>query len=485
MAAAARVVPGELVMRLKSIPSSWIDKNGYRFDCNPYMSGGIEAKVLLDSLECEIEALSHLTKGGAKGIYHAGREKRHWVTSKEFGIPFLGSTDIFKADLSGLPLMSKKQVARNKAFTIEEGWTLITRTGTTGRMVFSGSNLSGMACSEHVMRVIPDEARVDSGYMYTFLKSRYGVPLVVAGTYGSIIQSIEPEHIASLPVPRIGVSLEAEIGNLIRSSVRFRQEAEDLLAGAVSDVDSLCENIEVPKYSKIRKPDIKVVNSNKIKSALRFDPFFYGSSAELSDRYLTQLEMYLDIKTVGEVVKEVFETTRFGRVSIDDPAYGCQFFSITDMVQFDPKPDSYISKKQADSVRAVVEKGWLILPRVGQLNGVFGTACYIPDHLDKVAVSDNNIRIIPNSEEDGAYLWAALSTSTCYQQIIRRACGTSIPYLDAHRVKQIPMPWPCESRRKEIALKVIDAMKKRSLASENESKAVAMLEKAIERMAKN
>jgi type I restriction enzyme S subunit len=52
------------------------------------------------------------------------------------------------------------------------------------------------------MRVVPDAEKIPPGYLYAYLSSKFGVPLVVGGTYGAIIQHIEPEHIANLPVPR-------------------------------------------------------------------------------------------------------------------------------------------------------------------------------------------------------------------------------------------------------------------------------------------
>jgi len=165
---------------------------------------------------------------------------------------------------------------------------------------------------------------------------------------------------------------------------------------------------------------------------------------------------------------------------VDDATYGVPFLSFSDLVRFDPKTNSLISKKQATKVRARVGSGWLILPRVGQLQGVFGTVCYIPAHLDGIGVSDNNIRIVPDDEASGAYLWAALSTKLSYQQIVRRACGTSIPYLDAKRVRQIPVPWPDERKRSAIAELVVAAMRARSEASTLEDRSRQRLESAIE-----
>ena len=82
------------------------------------------------------------------------------------------------------------------------------------------------------MKVVPDEAKIPPGYLYAFLSSKFGVPLVVSGTYGAIIQHIEPEHIASLPVPRFGDEIEIEIAKLIDSAANARSEAVLILKEA-------------------------------------------------------------------------------------------------------------------------------------------------------------------------------------------------------------------------------------------------------------
>ena len=193
------------------VMASWMEDNGRRLDCNPYLSGGFEAKVLLNKLDAKKQRLNEVTER----IIHAGRESRKYVTDPEQGVPFLGSTDILAADLSWLPLLSKKQVDKNPLFTIQEGWTLITRSGTIGRMAYARPDMAGMACSEHVLRVVPDRTKILPGYLYAYLSSRFGVALIVSGTYGSIIQHLEPNHIADLPVPRLGDALEEKIHNLI------------------------------------------------------------------------------------------------------------------------------------------------------------------------------------------------------------------------------------------------------------------------------
>src|SRR5205807_610225 len=164
------------------------------------------------------ETLHELTKGGLQGIYHAGREGRTYVKNPAHGVPFLGSTDILVADLSWLSLLARKQVAANLRFTIQEGWILITRSGTIGKMAYTRKEMAGMACSEDVMRVVPDPDKILPGYLYAYLSSRFGVPLIVSGTYGAIIQHIEPNHIAKLPVPIAPENLQRKAHDLISLS---------------------------------------------------------------------------------------------------------------------------------------------------------------------------------------------------------------------------------------------------------------------------
>ena len=34
-------------MKIKAIPSKWLEANGRRLDCGPYMTGAVEARMLI------------------------------------------------------------------------------------------------------------------------------------------------------------------------------------------------------------------------------------------------------------------------------------------------------------------------------------------------------------------------------------------------------------------------------------------------------
>ncbi|MCP4696036.1 MAG: restriction endonuclease subunit S, partial [Gammaproteobacteria bacterium] len=130
-------------MKVKTIPSTWLVRKGHRFDSKPFISGALEARMILENL-----AVKKVPLGGLAEIYHAGRESRAWVNDPKYGTPFLGGSSILAADLSNLPLISNKKIVQNPRFIIHEGWTLITRSGTVGRMAYVRPEMDGMACSE-------------------------------------------------------------------------------------------------------------------------------------------------------------------------------------------------------------------------------------------------------------------------------------------------------------------------------------------------
>jgi len=104
-----------------------------------------------------------------KGIFNGPRFPRTYVSDPSHGIPFLGSTDILDVELTHLQLLSKRQVAQNPDLIVQEGWTLITCSGTIGRMAYARSEMSGMAGSQHFMRVLPNRDEIRAGFLFAYL----------------------------------------------------------------------------------------------------------------------------------------------------------------------------------------------------------------------------------------------------------------------------------------------------------------------------
>jgi type I restriction enzyme S subunit len=194
----------KLVKTKKPVMASWIRELGHRLDAPPFLSGAIEARKAIESLPVRRDRLCEATRNGIQGVFHAGRLKRVWAADPVHGIPFLSGSDILQADFSNLPLFSRIAANTFPKLFIEEGWTLISRSATIGRLAYVRSDMAKCVCSEDVLRVVPDTNKIPPGFLYAFLSSKFGLPIITSGTYGSIIQHLEPEHITNLPVPRLG-----------------------------------------------------------------------------------------------------------------------------------------------------------------------------------------------------------------------------------------------------------------------------------------
>lgn len=445
------------------VRSGWLDEGGRRLDCNPYMSGALEARDTLKRLPVT-EKLSAVTAR----IFHAGREARLWVSDADHGVLFMGSSDIRVADFSALPLIAKRQVERNPLFTLGSGWTLITRSGTIGRMAYARPDMAGMACSEHVLRVVPDVGRIPSGYLYAFLSSRYGVPLVVSGTYGAIIQHIEPEHIAELPVPRFGPVFEQEVAQLIDAAAAERVAASKHRRAALELFQA--------KIGWSRHADS--IALAPMASALlgRMDAFHYSPRVETGR---ASLAVHFGVR-LGDQVERVFEPNRGSRLKVTDPAFGVPFLSSSSVFELNPSAEYLVSRSLTPHLEGLLVSDCdVLIPRSGQLGGIIGRAVLpLPMNVGQ-AGSEHLVRVRCHSPQDAAYLWAVLASEPGYWALVGTAFGSSIPSLDSSLISDLTIPWLSDLDRQEIGALAEKAVVAQNKGNELEAKAVALLEEKI------
>lgn len=447
----------------KAVRAAWLEEGGRRLDCNPYMSGALEARDALRRLS-KTEILSDVTER----IFHAGREGRTWVDDPRYGIPFMGSSDILSADLSTLPLISKKQVERNPLFKLGEAWTLITRSGTIGRMAYVRPDMAGMACSEHVLRVVPKPDRIPPGYLYAFLSSRYGVPLVVSGTYGAIIQHIEPEHIADLPVPRFESNFEQKVAQAVEAAAVERVAASQHRRAAIELLEAKIDWSDQPRPIAIAPMASSLLG--------RMDAFHYSPRVEAGR---SALSSHRSVR-LGDQVERVFEPNRGSRLKVTDPAFGVPFLSSSSVFELNPSAEYLVSRSLTPHLEGLLLSDCdVLLPRSGQLGGIIGRAVLpLPMNVGQ-AGSEHLVRVRCHSPSDAAYLWAVLASEPGYWALIGTAFGSSIPSLDSSLISELMVPWLSEADRQEIATLASKAVAAQNKGNELETAAVDLLEEKI------
>lgn len=452
----------------KTVPSTWLVNNGRRLDCGPYLSGAVEAKEILR--RHSTAPLKDLTAGHYGGIFNGPRFPRIYVENHEHGVPFLGSTDILEADLSHLSLLSKKQVANNPSLVLDEGWTLITCSGTIGRMAYSRPDMKGMAGSQHFMRVCPAKEKIPPGYLYAFLSSRFGVPMVISGTYGAIIQHIEPHHIADLPIPRLG-DVEDEAHELVQRAADLRSEASQMIFEQIQSLEVEIGGGDIAwKHKSPQSFDIEPISSKSLKN--RFDAFHYiGFVGEAFKN------AKVDLVPISQYANALYPPF-LKRIRADEG--GIEFLGGTEALTLTQKSDLFVSSRSKNIEKFIVKRGFILFQCDGQRYGIFGRPILANRSIIGKAVTQHMMRIIPNSTSDSGYIFIYLATEFGRRFIMRFSAGTSIPSLNENGARQILIYWPEKQRRREIGKIAEKAWEDRAKATEIENQARALVENTIE-----
>lgn len=161
-----------------------------------------------DETRSEIEALAsrrgwRLSTIGAEtvDVFFPNRFKRNYIEASDSGaIPFVGGSQILAVEPNDGKFVHRDDPLIQSC-VVQAGWVLVTRSGSTGVVSSVPDNWQGFAVSEHVIRIVPREGGLPSGYIESFLSSPWGQVLIASGVYGSVIDEITPEHLASIPIP--------------------------------------------------------------------------------------------------------------------------------------------------------------------------------------------------------------------------------------------------------------------------------------------
>ena len=461
----------KLVNLKNPVMASWMREQGARLDAPPFLSGAIEARKLLERLPVKKEPLASLTRGHNGGIYNGPMFRRNYVTDPEHGVPFLTSNGILLADLSTLPLLSKKDAysSRLSYLRLREGMTLISCSGSIGRMAYTRPEMDGIWSSQDVLKVVPNPDRILPGYLYAFLSSKFGVPLVVGGTYGAIIQHIEPHHIADLPVPRLEEKLEASVHELVQEAAKLRSDVAQILRNTASTFDHLITDVEVNQRSPLISPVSSLLCAKRLDAAFH-DPVVQRIKTVLKNGKHT---------TIGEFCSRVFLPGIFKRIHIDDPTHGAPYYTGASLFWLEPQPKGILSPRTTLFEQVRLTKGTILVQAFGQEGGLTGRSVWVGDNLDGACTTHMLVRLNTEDLLLSAYLYGFLQSDAAYRQIARLPYGGSIPHLDEEGISTVVVPLFSKGTAQELGQTVLNALENRDRALLLEREARQIIESAI------
>lgn len=165
------------------------------------------------------------TLGGlAARVFFCNRFTRTFV-EEQHGIPYLAGKNIVQIRPRIERYLSISQTEELEDYKLQPGWTLITCSGTIGRTCFVWQNFEKYVATHDLIRVIPDESRVDPGYLYAFLSSPYGYEQVLRFRHGSVVDHVTPEQLEKVLVPVPNLPQQKDIGDKVRAAFTKRAEA--------------------------------------------------------------------------------------------------------------------------------------------------------------------------------------------------------------------------------------------------------------------
>ena len=449
-------------MKTGTVKYSTKAQSGLRFDASFHLSDGLIVKRQIASSPYFLLTIKDVTSD----IFYGNRAKRIYVTKRENGIPFLSSSDILQADLESVKLASKKYTPCIEQMTLEKGWTLISRSGTIGNCAFANAKHAQKLASEDVIRLVPNNI-LRGGLVYAYLASNHGHSLLTQGTFGAVIQHIEPDFIASLPIPKFPDDFQKRIDDLIQESANLREQATDALEEAIKYFDDL-----YPIKDSFRQTFSLNLKGMKLGFAA------YNNNLEV-DEFVSAYEC--NSYKLKSKTSNVFAPPLFKHIYLNKDN-GYPFMTGSELTQFNLRYYRWLSPRGVKDINDyVVKRGTLLLYKSGTTDGgILGNVFIADKKLDGCCLSDHVIRVVFEEERQAYWAFAFLRSKGAVKMLQRLATGTMIPFITPERLSEILIPNPDDNYDKITSL-VESYINLNSKSKEFEDAAITMVEQEIEK----
>lgn len=469
------VKTNDIPLKWYSVSLSDVIFRGKRLEASVFDVEAIQALALINNGKYKTVPL-YGDQGIVNKAHYGSRLKRNYVTPEhENSIGFIGSSEML--DIYPRPVKFMVDGEKVQDLHVKEGTVLLSRSGTIGNVTFVNKTLSKFLVSEHAIRL---ECTDNSGYVYTFLKTKIGKKLVCSNIYGAVIQQIEPAHLTMVPVPDAPNEIKERIHNLIVESFKLRDESNELIDQATT---LLIDELKLPPISEFKQNNIKNsanVNAFSVKlSDLngRADASYH---LPIVDAIIKHLEQYsAEVTTIGDnrISSDVILPMRFKRVYVEE-GYGRVLLGGKQLCELDPSVKKYLSQSKLSKIISKLEvtQNTTLITR----SGTIGRIALAPKHWEHWIPSDHIIRVIPANNGIAGYLNIFLSSEYGQQLITRFTYGAVVDEIDDNHVRQIVIPLLKNAKaQKEINDLALQANEKRYKAYLLEQEALKIMDEEV------
>lgn len=468
-----------------TVPAHWLYQGENRLDAGYYTAEANAAFRAVNDCGFEVRALEGLTEP----IWYPGRFKRIYAQNPTDGTPFLTASEMLQSRPISTDFLANNTNAVDIC-RVQNGWILLTRSGTVGRCVIVSKRLAKFAITDDALRVQAKDVPV--GYLYAYLSSWIGQVLISKDQYGSAIKHLEPHHLASVPVALPPADIQAEIHAEIMRAYALRDQANDLL----DEADRLLhEKLGLPVFDESLVPYLPAPTAPRQpanRPEMPHPKAFSVMASELADRFdasfhvpvaRTAVKLLRDGKyepvQLGSITANIFIPTRFKRIYAPKE-YGVPFLQGSHLPQMRPYDLKYISlKANAKHIdECLVRTGYVLVTR----SGTIGRIGLVSSYMDKWAATDDLVRIVPDyTKGHPGYIAAFLMTPYGQHQLTAKIYGGVISHLEVSHVESVLVPNPPMDIQTLIGERLVQAFEKKDEASAIEEVAIRKVESLLQK----
>lgn len=470
------VETNDIPLKWCSVSLSDVIFRGKRLEASVFDVEAIQALALINNGKYKTVPL-YGDQGIVNKAHYGSRLKRNYVTPEhENSIGFISSSEML--DIYPRPVKFMVDGEKVHDLHVKEGTVLLSRSGTIGNVTFVNKTLSKFLVSEHAIRL---ECTDNSGYVYTFLKTKIGKKLVCSNIYGAVIQQIEPAHLTMVPVPDAPKEIKERIHNLIVESFKLRDESNELIDQATA---LLIDELKLPSISEFKQNNIKNsanVNAFSVKLsnlAGRVDASYH---LPIVDAIVNHLRKYAEeVTTVGDerISSDIILPGRFKRVYVDE-GFGRVFIGGKQLWELDPTNKKYLSNSKHNTriiKELEISENTTLITR----SGTIGKVTMVPKHWEHWVTSEHIIRVVPSSSEIAGYLNVFLASDYGNVLIKRFTYGSVVDEIDDNHVSQIAIPLlKNKDVQKQINNLALEANQKRYKAFLLEQQALEIMDNEV------
>lgn len=409
--------------------------------------------------------------------HYGGRLKRNYIDKNcENAVGFIGSSEML--DISPQPIKFMIDDERVSDLHVKKGTVLISRSGTIGNTSFVNETLEKFLISEHAMRL---ECNSYPGYVYAYLKTKTGQALIRSNIYGSVIQQIEPEHLATIPIPVAPKEMKSKVDNLIVQSYTLRDESNALIDEATQ---LLIDELRLPAIEDFNvgyfKKDAPVETFNVKLSDMeyRLDASYHVPIVEAITKHLTKHAEKVTTVADKRISKSIILPGRFKRVYVEE-GQGRVFIGGKQLFELDPSNKKYLSLSQhGDRIEKQLElhENMTLIT----CSGTIGKVALVGKHWENWTANQHIIRVVPADDRIAGYLNIFLASDYGYHLITRHTYGAVIDEIDNTHVSRIPIPL---LKNHDVQLQInalaLEANEKRYEAYKLEQKALEIMDEEV------